>query len=132
MKCHEIIEKSYYYVVNGSNRKPTANIKPGTSQQEKINSRINRIRFDEPDMHLYGFITIFNTTKSRLEALEHDIKADLVDAGFKHFGNDHFRFTFSHGYTRNEQYKMVSMAILIKAMLYCEQYNLKYELTISD
>lgn len=130
MKEHEIVNKSYYYVVTGSNRKTLGTVKPGTTQQEKVNSRINRIRFDEPDMHLYGFITIYNTTKSRLEALEHDIKADMVDAGFQHFGNDHFKFKFSHKYTRNEQYKMVSMAILIKAMAYCERYNLKYELTI--
>ena len=129
-KEHEIIEKNYYYITCGGVSKGTGKIKPGTTQQENIKSRINRIHFDEPDMHLVGFLTIYNTHKARLEALEHSIKADLVDAHLQHYGNDHFRFKFISYMKRRTQYKILTEIILAKAIKYCEDYNLKYEVTL--
>ena len=129
-KEHEIVEKSYYYVTRGGVSTKQGKIKPGTTQQEKISNRINRIRFDEPDMHLAGFLTIYNTHKARLEALEHSIKADLVDARLQHYSNDHFRFTFMPHVKRKLQYKVLTTTILAKAVQYCKEYNLEYEVTL--
>ena len=129
-KEHEIVEKSYYYITRGGVSTKTGKIKPGTTQQANVKSRINRIRFDEPDMTLAGFLTIYNTHKARLEALEHSIKADLVDAHLQHYGNDHFRFKFMPQIKRRTQYKVLTELILAKAKKYCEEYNLEYEVTL--
>lgn len=130
MKKHETIEESFYYVtVDMGMKRNIGRIKPGTSQQEKVNSRINSIRFKEHNMHLMGYLTIYNTNKSRLEAMEHAIKADMVDAGFEHYGNDHFQFKFNRKGRRYSQYVILSDIILGKAMKYCRDYNLSYTLT---
>ena len=129
MKKHENQSDNFYYVTIKAGEKWVGSVKPGTTQQDKVNKRINRIRFDEPNMQLVGFITIHNTNKARLEALEHEIKADLFDAGFAHFGNDHFSFRFNRKGSRKAQYGLVALAILCKAMKYCENHNLDYEIT---
>jgi hypothetical protein len=130
MKKHELVEKSFYYVTADMGQKKNIGcIKPGTSQQKKVTSRINSIRFKEHDMQLMGFLTIYNTHKARLEALEHEIKADMVDAGFEHYGNDHFKFKFNRKGKRATQYQIVAVAILYKAEAYCKAHDLQYEIT---
>lgn len=129
MKKHEDQTNNFYYVTIKAHEKWIGVIKPGTTQQDRVNKRINRIRFDEPNMQLVGFLTIHNTNKARLEALEHEIKADLYDAGFDHFGNDHFSFHFNRKGNRQTQYNIVALAILAKAMQYCDAHYLDYELT---
>lgn len=130
MKKHEAIEENFYYVtVDMAMQKNIGRVKPGTSQQKKVTSRINSIRAEEPGMHLMGYLTIYNTNKSRIEAMEHEIKADMVDAGFEHYGNDHFQFKFNRTGNRYIQYMTISLAILLKAMRYCRIHNLAYNLT---
>jgi hypothetical protein len=130
MKKHDIIEKNFYYVTaDMSQKKNIGCIKPGTTQQETVNSRINTIRFHEHGMQLIGFLTIYNTHKARLEALEHEIKADMVDAGFDHYGNDHFKFKFNRKGKRTAQYQIIAAAVLYKAEAYCKAHNLQYEIT---
>lgn len=129
MKKHEDQTNNFYYVTIKAHEKWIGVIKPGTTQQNRVNKRINRIRFDEPNMQLVGFLTIHNTNKARLEALEHEIKADLYDAGFDHFGNDHFSFRFNRKGDRQTQYNIVALVILAKAMQYCDAHYLDYELT---
>lgn len=129
MKTNEMHENNYYYIVCGKNKGAVASFKPGTTQQEKVSYRINRIRYKEPDMHLYAYITIYNTSKARLEAMEHEIKADLFDAGFEHLGNDHFKFTFAKGTQHKKQYQILSWAVMAMAVKYCESHSLDYEVT---
>lgn len=129
MKKHEIMETNYYYLLYDPKQKHVAEIKPGTSQQSYLSSRISRIHADEPNMKLIGFLTVYNTHKARIEAIEHDIKADLVDAGFDHYGNDHFKIKFDRKGKRKDQYNLIANAILLKAMYYCEEQHLKYNVT---
>ena len=129
MRKHENQQDNFYYVTIKTGEKWVGYVKPGTTQQDKVSKRINRIRFDEPNMQLVGFITIHNTNKARLEALEHEVKADLFDAGFAHYGNDHFSFRFNRKGSRKTQYCLIVLAILLKAMLYCENHHLNYEMT---
>lgn len=130
MKKHETTEENFYYVtVDMAMQKNIGRVKPGTSQQKKVTSRINSIRSEEPGMHLMGYLTIYNTNKSRIEAMEHEIKADMVDAGFEHYGNDHFQFNFNRTGNRYIQYTIISLGIILKAMRYCRTHNLAYDLT---
>ena len=132
MKKHEVMETNYYYVLIDPKQKWVAEVKPGTSQQMYLSSRISCIHVKEPNMKLIGFITVYNTHKARLEAIEHDIKADMVDAGFDHYGNDHFKVKFNRKGSRKSQYALIANAILLKAMQYCEQNHLKYSVTWVD
>ena len=128
MKKHVSQEVNYYYVTYSAERKFIGMVKPGTSQQADVKSRFSNIKHDEPNMKLFGYLVIYNTSKARLEAMEHDIKADMVDAGFEHLGNDHFEFAFAPKSSRKFQYYALCMIILTKAMKYCDTYGLKYKL----
>lgn len=128
MKKHENTKENFYYVtVDMTQQEDIGWIKPGTSQQEKVTDRISSLRATEPGMHLMGYLIIYNTNKSRIEAMEHAIKADMVDAGFEHYGNDHFKFRFNRTGNRYMQYMTISLAIILKAMRYCRIYNLAYD-----
>lgn len=127
MKKHEMKEVNYYYVTYSTERKFIGLVKPGTTQQADVKSRFSNIKHYEPNMRLFGYLAIYNTSKARLEAMEHEIKADLVDAGFEHLGNDHFEFAFAKKSSRKFQYNILCLIILTKAMKYCDAHGLKYD-----
>ena len=129
MKKHEIKEKNYYYFMADLHQRYIGQVKPGTSQQKKVNDRTNSVHYYEPNMTPMCFLTIYNTSKARLEAMEHEIKADLFEAGMAHYGNDHFAFKFARKGSRKAQYFLLACIVMVKAEIYCDKHNLKYELT---
>lgn len=128
-KKNEIREHNYYYAGASSKRKKHGQGKPGTSRQQDIRARFNRIRFEEKDFVPYGYIDIPYATKARLEALEHEVKATLTDMGFKNTGNDHFEYELNKQFTVEEN-NMIFCALCLKlATEYCKSHNLKYIVT---
>ena len=126
---NKIKEHNYYYAGASANRKKHGQGKPGTSRQQKVKARFSRIRFDEKDFTPYGYIDIKNIHKTRLEALEHEVKATLVDKGFKNTGNDHFEFEMNKRFTPEENNMIFCGLCLALAIDYCEKHNLEYTLT---
>ena len=133
MKQHDVKEVNLYYVTVSTDKTSARGIvKPGTSQQEYISKRMSKLLSDEPNMKLVGYLTIENITKARLERIEHEIKDDMVEAGFLHLGNDHFSFKFNRTGKRSKQYDFVANAILYRAIMYCQRYHHKFTVTLVD
>ena len=129
MTENEVREHNRYYAGASAQRKKHGQGKPGTSRQDNISSRFSRIRYDEKDFVVYGYIDIPYIHKARLEALEHDIKAILVEKGFKHTGNDHFEYELDKRFSVEMNNKIFCIYCLLLAIKYCREHNLKYKLT---
>lgn len=126
---NEVKEKNYMYCGVSSARRKNLQAKPGTSRQQDINKRFSAIRTKEPDFEPMGYLTIYNVSKARLEALEASVKADIVEHGFQHTGNDHFEFRARKDLDVKSQYCLFCGMALAYAIDYCKAYNLTYELT---
>lgn len=122
------IEKSFYYLGASIKRRKHAQIKPGISRAkaQDVRKRFNRIRAEEPDFTPLAYLTIYNVSKTRLDALEGEAKAFLEDNGFISTGNDHFEFDFVENLSRKFQYAACAAAVMNFAMEYCDAHNLKY------
>lgn len=123
---NEIKEHNRFYAGGDMNRKRNAQGKVGTSSQNNINDRFSAIRQEEPDFKPLGYIDIPYIHKTKLDALEADVKASLVDEGFVNTGNDHFEFTMAKGLSVKDNYAIFCARALQLAMLYCDNHNLKY------
>ena len=128
-KQNEIKEHNYFYAGGDMNRRKHAQGKPGTSRQQDVRKRFYRIRHDEPDFQPFGYIDIPYIHKARLEALEHEVKATLVDEGCMNTGNDHFEFTMAKGISVQDNYAIFCARALQLAMRYCDDHGLKYTFT---
>lgn len=128
-KQNNVREHNYYYAGASSKRKKHGQGKPGTTRQQDIRARFNRIRFEEKDFVLYGYIDIQYVHKSRLEALEHEVKATLTEMGIKNTGNDHFEFEMDKRFTSQENNMIFCACCLKLAIDYCKAHNLKYTVT---
>lgn len=126
---NEIREHNFFYVGGAMKRKKHAQGKPGTSRQQDVRKRFARIRTDEKDFAPIGYIDIFNITKARLEALEHEVKATLTDMGFKNTGNDHFEFEINKQLGVKGSYQAFAVIALKLAVDYCKAHKLKYKYT---
>ena len=60
---NEIKKINHFYTGGAQKRISNMQAKTGITRQEDIRKRMSRIRADEPDFKLYGYITIYNVTR---------------------------------------------------------------------
>jgi hypothetical protein len=120
---HYIEENNYFYIGGRMNRRKNGKGKVGTCQQRYLSSRLGNIRHTEKDFKVLCYLYLPNINKSRLEALESEVKANLAMI-YQHVGNDHFEFQMNDA---KQDYFIFSLIALGFAVKYCQDHNMAYE-----
>ena len=120
---HYIEEYNYFYIGGRMNRRKNGKGKVGTCQQRYLSSRLGNIRHTEKDFKVLCYLYLPNINKSRLEALESEVKANLAMI-YQHVGNDHFEFKMNDA---KQDYFIFSLIALGFAVKYCKDHNMAYE-----
>lgn len=120
---HYIEEYNYFYIGGRMNRRKNGKGKVGTCQQQYLCNRISSIRHKEKDFKVLCYLYLPYINKSRLEALEAEVKADLAMI-YQHVGNDHFEFKMTNA---KQDYFLFSLTALLLAIKYCKDHNVAYE-----
>ena len=120
---HMIEEYNYFYIGGCINRRKNGRCKVGTCQQRYLCQRTGVIRSSEKDFKVFCHLYLPNINKSRLEALEGEVKANLA-MFYQHVGNDHFEFSLTN---KKIDYFIFSTMAFLFAVQYCKEHNMSYE-----